>query len=115
VTAGEHQAQPIVREHLGREVVVHRIRHQQRELALRDVGAPPQLERAPRGDRRQPRPRPPRHALLTPMHQRLGVRVLHAVLGQIQIGRDPCGGSEDEGPLARVGLRHRRGDRVSHR
>src|SRR5690606_23146547 len=65
------------------------------------------IHRAAPRDRAEPRARPLRQALVLPPLQRVRVRLLYTLLGQIQIAGDARGGREYEAPLLTVRLSHR--------
>ena len=106
VAAGEDQAQPVVGDLGRRPAPARRARRrpstQQRQRAADSVVAAEQVEGAvaarPSSARRPGWPARP----LRPRRQRAGVRVLHALLGQVEVARDAHRRGEHEGPLATV-------------
>jgi hypothetical protein len=109
VAAGEDQPQPVVADHVGLGFRGRLLRlQQQRQLGLEGLPAAHDVERLAPRDRRQPRPRPVRDTVARPRPQRLHVRVLHRLLGRVQVARHAHRRGEHEGPLAAV----RVGDRV---
>ena len=132
MAAGEHQAEPVVGDHvldrvrvlpgLGR-VAGQRLSRsggrprldQQRQLGPQGPVPALRVQRpAPRG-RGQPGARVARHALPGPGVERGHVRILNALLGEVDVARDAGRRGEHEGPFATVRVRHGRADlRVRH-
>ena len=109
VAAGEDQPQPLVGDHLVvplRERRVRTVLHpgldQQRQLAPQGLLAAQHVEGAPAGRGREPRAGRARHALPAPGVQRRAVRVLDALLGEVDAARDAHRRGEHEAPLATV-------------
>ena len=117
MAAGEDQPQPVVREpdspaSPGPASVVldeQRQRPAQRRLA---AGAGRGRGAARRG---QPGAGLRRDAALRPGREGRGVRVLDALLGEVEVAGDAHRRGEHEGPLATVRVGHRRGDAGSRR
>ena len=119
VAAGEHQPEPVVRHRgvgpvqVGRVVRIDGRRlYEQRELAPEgDLATQPVQRPVPRR-RGQPRAGPFRDAVPGPGLQRADVRLLRALLRDVQIARDAHRGGQHEGPLGSVGPLQRGSDRV---
>ena len=107
VAAGEDEPQPVVADLVGLVLARPRGRASVDEQRPRPAqrGLPAEkVEGVAAGDGGQPGSRPGRHPGAGPDRQGLGVGVLHALLGQVEIGGHPRRRRDHEGPLVAVGL-----------
>jgi hypothetical protein len=129
VTAGEDQPQPLVRHdvlrilserfvHAGRlqDHLVNRLLEfdQQRQLGAERLLAPQRVHSPALGRGGEPGGRVLWDAVAGPGDQRLGVRLLHALLAQVEIARDAHRRGQHQGPLATVRVGDRFFDQRRH-
>ena len=88
-------------------------RHQQGQGAAQHRFAAQDVQGPVAGGGREPGGRTVRDAGPGPGLERLGVRVLGALLGQVQVAGEPGGGGQHPGPVAAVGQCHRRDDVIA--
>ena len=105
MAAGEDEPQPVVGDRVGRSAraVVGLGLEQQRQLRLERAPRAQRVEREAARDRRQPRARAARARRRAPRSRSAcDVRVLHRLLGGVEVARDAHRRGEHEGPLAPV-------------
>ena len=95
--------------HVARSLVDLLVEQQRQRAAQRGVTAQ-QVHAAAPGDRREPGAGIGGHAARSPRRQRPRVRVLHALLGEVEVARDAHRRGEHEGPLATVRVGDRSGN-----
>ena len=119
VAAGEDQPQPVVRDTGHRRAVAGPARLGTRGVVLDEQRQLPRAASPRAAGRRAPGRRatvvsqaagPVRHTRARPGRERLGVRVLDALLGEVEVAGDAHRRGEHEAPLARCAA-HRVGDR----